>query len=44
VKREAYKDNVGAIAAWEKLLKNNPDLPPDQMQKIKALIAETKTS
>jgi cytochrome c-type biogenesis protein CcmH/NrfG len=44
VKREAYKDNAGAIAAWEKLLKNNPNLPPDQVQKVRNLIADAKAS
>ena len=44
VKREAYKDNAGAIAAWEKLLKNNPNLPPDQVQRVRNLIAEAKAS
>lgn len=42
VRRDAYKDNAGALSAWEKLLKNNPNLPPDQVQKIQAVIAETK--
>ena len=43
VRRDAYKDNAGALAAWDKLLKNNPNLPPDQVQKVQALIAETKS-
>lgn len=42
VRRDAYKDNAGALAAWDKLLKNNPNLPPDQVQKVQTLIAETK--
>jgi tetratricopeptide (TPR) repeat protein len=42
VRRDAYKDNAGALAAWEKLLKNNPNLPPDQVQKVQGVIAETK--
>jgi cytochrome c-type biogenesis protein CcmH/NrfG len=42
VRRDAYKDNAGALAAWDKLLKNNPNLPPEQVQKIQNLIAETK--
>jgi tetratricopeptide (TPR) repeat protein len=42
VRRDAYKDNAGALAAWDKLLKNNPSLPPDQVQKVQTLIAETK--
>jgi len=42
VRRDAYKDNAGALAAWDKLLKNNPNLPPDQVQKVQAVIAETK--
>jgi cytochrome c-type biogenesis protein CcmH/NrfG len=42
VRREAYKDNAGALAAWDKLLKNNPNLPPDQVQKVQNLIAEAK--
>jgi len=43
VRRDAYKDNAGALAAWDKLLKNNPNLPPDQVQKVQAVIAETKS-
>jgi len=42
VRRDVYKDNAGALAAWEKLLKNNPNLPPDQVQKVQSVIAETK--
>jgi cytochrome c-type biogenesis protein CcmH/NrfG len=42
VRRDAYKDNAGALAAWDKLLKNNPNLPPDQVQKVQSVIAETK--
>jgi len=42
VRRDAYKDKAGALAAWDKLLKNNPNLPPDQVQKVQAVIAETK--
>ena len=42
VRRDAYKDNAGALAVWEKLLKNNPNLPPDQLQKVQSTIAETK--
>jgi cytochrome c-type biogenesis protein CcmH/NrfG len=42
VRRDAYKDNAGALAAWDKLLKNNPNLPPDQLQKVQNMIAETK--
>lgn len=42
VRREAYKDNAGALAAWDKLLKNNPNLPLEQVQKVQSLIAETK--
>ncbi len=43
VRRDAYKDNAGALAAWEKILKNNPNLPPDQVQKVQGVIAETKS-
>jgi len=42
VRRVAYIDNAGALAAWEKILKNNPNLPPDQVQKVQGVIAETK--
>ncbi len=42
VRRDAYKDNAGALAAWEKLLKSNPNLPPDQVQKVQNAIAEAK--
>jgi len=42
VRRDAYKDNAGALAAWEKILKNNPNLPPDQVQKVQSAIAEAK--
>ena len=43
VRRDAYKDTAGALAAWEKILKNNPNLPPDQVQKVQGAIAETKS-
>jgi tetratricopeptide (TPR) repeat protein len=43
VRRDSYKDNAGALAAWEKLLKNNPKLPPDQVQKVQNAIAELKS-
>jgi tetratricopeptide (TPR) repeat protein len=42
VRRDVYKDNAGALAAWNKLLKNNPNLPADQVQKVQSVIAETK--
>jgi cytochrome c-type biogenesis protein CcmH/NrfG len=42
VRRDAYKDDAGALAAWNKLLKNNPNLPPEQVRKVQSLIAETK--
>jgi len=42
VRRDVYKDSAGALAAWEKLLNNNPNLPPDQVQKVQGVIAETK--
>jgi len=42
VRRDAYKDNAGALAAWEKILKNNPNLPPDQVQKVQGAIADAK--
>jgi tetratricopeptide (TPR) repeat protein len=42
VRRDAYKDTTGALAAWERLLKNNPNLPPDQVQKVQSVIAEAK--
>jgi tetratricopeptide (TPR) repeat protein len=42
VRRDAYQDRAGAIAAWEKELKNNPNLPPDQVQKVQNAIAEAK--
>jgi len=42
IRRDVYKDNAGALAAWDKLLKNNPNLPPDQVQKVQSVIAETK--
>lgn len=42
VRRDAYKDTAGALAAWDKLLKNNPNLPPDQLQKVQGAIAEAK--
>jgi len=43
VRRDAYKDTAGALAAWDKLLKNNPNLPPDEVQKVQNAIAETKS-
>ncbi|MGC2321763.1 MAG: tetratricopeptide repeat protein [Terriglobales bacterium] len=42
VRRDAYQDKAGALAAWEKILKNNPNLPPDQVQKVQSAIADIK--
>jgi len=30
------------LAAWDKLLKNNPNLPPEEIQKVQNVIAEAK--
>ena len=42
VRRDGYQDTAGALAAWNRLLKNNPNLPPDEVQKVQKAIAETK--
>ena len=42
MRRDAYKDTAGALAAWDKLLKNNPNLPPDEVQKVQSAITEGK--
>src|SRR5437879_4325014 len=41
VRSEGLKDNVGAIAAWEKLLNSNPQYP--EKQKILDLIAKARS-
>ena len=40
VRAQGLKDPAGAIAAWEKLLKTNPDYP--EKQRVLNLIAQTK--
>ncbi len=40
VKSEGLKDYAGAIAAWEKLLKSNPQYP--QRQRVEELIAQAR--
>jgi len=42
VRRDAYQDKAGALAAWDKLLKNNPNLSPEELQKVQGAIAEAK--
>ncbi|MGZ5635018.1 MAG: tetratricopeptide repeat protein [Burkholderiales bacterium] len=40
VKSEGLHDNAGAVAAWEKLLKTNPDYP--QKERVQQLLAQAK--
>ena len=40
IKYRAKNDNAGAIAAWEQLLKNNPNL--DRKPEVEQMIAEAK--
>ena len=40
IKYQAKKDNAGAIAAWEELLKKNPELAADRKAAVRKLIAE----
>ncbi len=42
VKKDGLHDNAGAIAAWEKLLKTNPDYP--NRQRVQDLIDQAKKS
>ncbi len=42
VKYRAKNDNAGAIAAWERLIKNNPNL--DRKPMVEQLIAEAKSA
>jgi cytochrome c-type biogenesis protein CcmH/NrfG len=42
VKKDGLHDNAGAIAAWEKLLKTNPDYP--NRQRVLDLIEQAKKS
>jgi tetratricopeptide (TPR) repeat protein len=42
VKSEGLHDNAGAIVAWEKLLKTNPDYP--QKDRVQQLLAQAKAA
>lgn len=40
IKLQGKGDNKGAIAAWQRLLKSNPDLSPDRKAVVNKVIAE----
>ena len=42
IRWQGKKDGKGAVAAWEELLKTNPQLAPDRKAAVEKLIAEVK--
>lgn len=43
IKLQGQGDGKGAIAAWQRLLKNNPDLSPDRKATVLKLMADVMT-
>ena len=43
IRLQGKRDNKGALAAWQKLLKTNPNLSPDQKAEVQKLMAEALT-
>lgn len=44
IKLEGKKDGKGAVAAWQRLLKSNPQLSADRKAQVQALMANVLTS
>lgn len=44
IRLQAKHDGKGALAAWQKLLKTNPDLSPERKTEVQKLMAEVLTS
>ena len=42
MKLQGKQDTKGALAAWQDLLRSNPNLPPDRKANVQKLIAEVK--
>lgn len=42
IRLQAKKDSSGAVAAWQRLLKSNPNLPEDKKASVQKLIAEAQ--
>ena len=42
VRWQGKGDSAGAIASWQRLLKTNPNLPPDRKQAVEKVIAQAK--
>lgn len=43
IRLQGKRDPKGALAAWQKLLKTNPDLSPDRKAEVQKLIAQVVT-
>lgn len=43
IRLQGKRDGKGAMAAWQKLLKTNPNLSPDQKAEVQKLMAEVLT-
>lgn len=43
IKLQGNGDGKGAIAAWQRLLKTNPDLSPDRKATVLKLMADVMT-
>lgn len=44
IKLEGRRDGEGAVAAWQQLLKSNPQLSPDRKATVEKLMAEVLTT
>ena len=44
IKLQGKKDSKGALAAWQQLLKSNPQLSPDRKAEVQKLIANAQAS
>jgi cytochrome c-type biogenesis protein CcmH/NrfG len=42
IKWQAQRDGAGAVAAWQSLLKNNPDIDAEKRAQVEKLISETR--
>jgi len=44
IKLQGKQDGKGALAAWQKLLKSNPQLSPDRKAIVQKLMAQVLTT
>jgi cytochrome c-type biogenesis protein CcmH/NrfG len=43
IKWQGKQDSKGALAAWQQLLKSNPQLSPDRKATVQKMMAEVQT-